>query len=318
LSSLLHRSNIAIRPAALGALLLLSALTSTANDDRWYQIEVIAFKRLDVALPAANQLPDPAPFPSDIIAIAPHREADITPLRLEQALYLMAKTDTPGLSQTASVSETDQNQYRFFDQATGLRNRALIAALKAANAKATAPSANNAMAALLDQQKTAILDAITSESSAFRAVANQDLALGQVARSIRRSSLYQLLLHQSWTQPINEETTSILLQGGAQYGPSFELEGTIALRRSRYLHLETDLYLTQFQATLGKAESEDLTLVAAQYPELVAAAKRGAQSTPAHRYHMIETRRLRSNEAHYIDHPAFGLILEIRPASEAL
>ena len=36
-----------------------------------------------------------------------------------------------------------------------------------------------------------------------------------------------------------------------------------------------------------------------------------------YRYHMAKQRRLRSNEVHYLDHPQFGIIIEIRPAEAA-
>jgi len=163
----------------------------------------------------------------------------------------------------------------------------------------------------------AIQAVLSQESFAFRAVADADRNLEGAARSIRRSKDYRLLLHQSWTQPIDAQSTAILLQGGDQFGDQFELEGTLSVRRSRFLHVETDLWLTRFEATGSMQDPFQDHPMAEVYPALLLAAARGLNHEPGYRYHMAQQRRLRSNEVHYLDHPQFGIIIEIRPAEAA-
>lgn len=288
-------------------------LIALAEENRWYQIEVIAFKHLSEDVPAASTLDAPSALPHDLIAIAPHHADEIKPYRLEQALYLDAQErDAPSFNEAFSQG-FEQVQFYFADQAQAPKYRALMTAYQEALDQQAMPSETSLKASILAQQKAAVVSAFNDPNPAFRAVQNSDLALNQVARSIRRSTLYQLLIHQSWTQPIDQTASTILLQGGTQYGANFELEGTIALRRNRYLHLATDLYLTVFETTLGGAEPSKDRLDHGEHPMLMAAAQRGRTTSPSHRFHMTETRRLRSSELHYIDHPAFGIIVEIRP-----
>lgn len=111
------------------------------------------------------------------------------------------------------------------------------------------------------------------------------------------------------------------------------LDGTVRIRVSRYLHLDTDLVLREqfFPATTATMEIE---------PNQVRAEQSGATSvedrpnlqTPDFRveqkqekpatlapalqlYRISEHRRIRSNELHYLDHPRFGMIIKVSPVA---
>ena len=55
----------------------------------------------------------------------------------------------------------------------------------------------------------------------------------------------RVLAHESWIQPIGSDQTSIMIQGGAEQGEKYELEGFITLYRKRFLHVITDLWFTK-------------------------------------------------------------------------
>jgi hypothetical protein len=63
------------------------------------------------------------------------------------------------------------------------------------------------------------------------------------------------------------------------------LLGQVALSRGRYLHLTLDLVLD-------------------------------STATEGQRYVLRQTRRMRSNERHYIDSPKFGVIAVVTPTAE--
>ena len=65
------------------------------------------------------------------------------------------------------------------------------------------------------------------------------------------------------------------------------LQGQIAVTRGRYLHLTLDLVMD------------------------------GAATGEGSRYVLRQTRRMRSNERHYIDSPKFGVIALITPTGSA-
>ncbi len=81
-------------------------------------------------------------------------------------------------------------------------------------------------------------------------------------------------------------------------GPLFELSGSAAVTLKRYLHLELNL---DFNRPLN---SKDNDQVRAIYQSL---------DSDIISFKMSESRRMRSKQAHYFDHPAFGVIALITP-----
>jgi len=110
----------------------------------------------------------------------------------------------------------------------------------------------------------------------FPALPAEKLQLGSIADTLRRSRNYQTLAHFGWTQPgfVRGEAHYMSIDSQAAAGSG--LTGRVAVARGRYLHLTVDLALEP----TGSGE----------------------------RYVLRQTRRMRSNERHYIDHPKFGVI----------
>ena len=300
----------------------LSTSASEAQAERWYQVEVIVFKRLNAPVDAPTSGASSPTFPQPLFAVSPYEMNDTAPMLIEQALYLHQGGGLSGLANgltpTEFVTGAPTTTFKFARFAKGPQYRALVAAhaqqrLQALQQGNITPVEDTPV----DPQTLAIQAVLSQENFAFRAVADADRNLAGAARSIRRSKNYRMLLHQSWTQPIDSQSTSILLQGGDQFGDQFELEGTLSVRRSRFLHVATDLWLTRFEATGSMKDPFQDHPMAETYPALILAAARGQNHEPGYRYHMAQQRRLRSNEVHYLDHPQFGIILEIRPAEAA-
>lgn len=172
------------------------------------------------------------------------------------------------------------------------------------------------------------------------------LALNGVQGSLTRSSAIQPILHLGWrmqivakdqaipihihggkeyTVPVPTPADSALPDGGAATGmapgggsaatpaappetPSAapaadgnagqvtipEINGTLLLSRARYLHVWADLVFT-----------EPLDQVPGADPSTPPA-------TLAH-FRMQQHRRMRSGELHYLDHPLFGLLIQVTP-----
>ena len=74
------------------------------------------------------------------------------------------------------------------------------------------------------------------------------------ATTLQRRSGYQVLFHQAWRQPGigSAQAPWVLVRAGERYGSHFELEGSLRLVLSNYLHLETDLWLTSFTENLDQ------------------------------------------------------------------
>lgn len=131
--------------------------------------------------------------------------------------------------------------------------------------------------------------------AAFQPLAAGQLRLGGITAALRRSGGYRPLLHQAWRQPgAGAARARAVYLADDSVSPS--VEGILRLRRGRFLHLEADLLHRR-------------------------AAPPGAEATTATAFRMQQSRRMRSEELHYLDHPLFGLIVEVtpweRPAPEA-
>lgn len=126
------------------------------------------------------------------------------------------------------------------------------------------------------------------------------------AKRLTDDGNYTILMHTGWRQPglAREEAIAVRLQSAPQQVDTTNptpaplvLEGTVRLILSRYLHLEADMFYRPDAAVPAKSHSFF------------------ASDEPADPmvYHLHETRRMRSKEVHYLDHPMFGIITLVTP-----
>ena len=122
----------------------------------------------------------------------------------------------------------------------------------------------------------------------FPALSSSKFKLTRMYETLRRSRNYQPLAHFGWTQPGFARASAPFFPISAFVPSSTGVSGQIALSRGRYLHLTLDL-----EYTLPATESDS-----------------------AQRYVLRQSRRMRSNERHYIDHPKFGVIAVVTPSGQ--
>jgi hypothetical protein len=122
--------------------------------------------------------------------------------------------------------------------------------------------------------------------ASFPALPASKMKLTAIEETLRRSRGYQPLAHIGWTQPGYARDAAKYLSISSLVPATSGLQGQIALSRGRYLHLTLDLVLD------------------------------GAATGDGSRYVLRQTRRMRSNERHYIDSPKFGVIAIVTPSTE--
>ncbi len=181
-----------------------------------------------------------------------------------------------------------------------------------------------------DEHRTA------AERKAWRTLDEKQFNLESMTRNMLDRGSYRILFHESWRQPISKRNRAfpIYVQGGERIMPPLdslpemastnpegdrasapdsnaateqpahadtnsstedtflaghtlampEMRGTLLLHVSRYLHVEPDLWLTD-------------------------------QDARDRLYHVQidQSRRMRSEELHYLDHPKFGLLIQVNP-----
>lgn len=129
-----------------------------------------------------------------------------------------------------------------------------------------------------------------------------DLKLGGVYESLEQSERYEPLLHIGWRQPGVGESAAASVAIPPEWQPWSQaqrppLHGLVRFHKERYLHLAVDL---RYQPPA----------VAADEPELALDGTMTEIVTPT--YVHQQSRRLRTGELHYLDHPTLGVVVEVR------
>lgn len=179
-------------------------------------------------------------------------------------------------------------------------------------------------------------------------VPETELELTAAKKALARSRNYRPLFIAGWKMylPPEQNELPIRIEGGDSFDNRHELEGYITVRRNRYLHLEANLALISFALAEKVNEANIIDsimnpqssvhnmfqyqnkqmatpLTQPAFPSDATESSNdpaigfgfSAESQPnyiAQSFQLLkESRRLRSGELHYLDHPAFGVLLRI-------
>jgi hypothetical protein len=171
--------------------------------------------------------------------------------------------------------------------------------------------------ALTQKNATAGTPFVLLESNHFQ--------LDGFARNLRANH-NEILFHAAWKQPLTQHLdqkgeakgTSLLINGGNRYDNHYELEGSVTLSLQRYLHIATNLWLSHFV----QAANADNTTDWPALPDnpLLKAETNGSDSSVLTKQFVVDeivtdrqTRRMRSHETHYLDHPKLGIAIRFTP-----
>jgi len=165
---------------------------------------------------------------------------------------------------------------------------------------------------------TALQDG-TGEGAAlpFQRLAANALQLKREAAAISQRRNMRVLFHGAWQQPFDDQAraTSVLITGGQNVGNHRELEGFVTLSSERYLHIDTQLWMSRFAANNGMAVDNALTLPPLPFSPDNAQDTHGAAVSQI--YVLRDQQRLRSGELRYQDHPRLGTLVLITPVTPA-
>lgn len=162
----------------------------------------------------------------------------------------------------------------------------------------------------------------------------------QTNRTLDRSPNHRLLWHSVWRQAVLAEDAAkaIYVTGGERYNSRHELEGSLTIRfndNADRVVIDTNLWLAEFSPlqsgtgfeSLGGAQRvEEAEQESWQLPmdlgkeffnkqQLFESANdvSGETFNIERIYHMVQSRGMRSNEFHYLDHPAIGVVVMVNP-----
>jgi hypothetical protein len=332
-------SSKALKTASYGLwfIFLAAAFSSNALSEEetyidysdWYQVEVILFSPLQDADFGESWPLLEKSYPTNMVTISPENDESIKPYNLTQLEQLETMAS---LTQSNETTENNR-QEEFMFEGRSLHNQTEVVTGQELNSNArntdsenTASDDNNSdNSEQLDDEVRNInsLNKIEHllyplQPESFQQLKKDERFLEYLARSLKRSSKYRFLTHLAWRQPIRaaDDPTPILIQTGDHFDDYFMIDGTLTISRSRYLHVNTDLWATQFTpkystgSTAGTTANIDRA-TAEKYPEIAKWEQGRDQQIPIQSFPMKQSRRMRSATLHYIDHPLFGILIQV-------
>ncbi|MEX0617528.1 MAG: CsiV family protein [Pseudohongiellaceae bacterium] len=141
----------------------------------------------------------------------------------------------------------------------------------------------------------------------------------QTNRALETSPDHRLLFHGVWRQPIlqEEQASPLYITGGQLLGGRHELEGSLTLRFNRNedrVVIDANLWLSDFSTSRRSEELWTLPpLPSFATPEPAAENVRQPVYFINRIMHLQQSRDMRSDEFHYLDHPALGVVVEVNP-----
>ena len=136
----------------------------------------------------------------------------------------------------------------------------------------------------------------TVSSSSFSLVGSSRLGLGGVWSRLDRSESYRPLAHFGWRQPGYSRRSArpahVVAWSKGQGGRVPVIEGILTLHRARFLHLAIDL----LYRPSGSGEIIASNALAGGEGQM---------------YRLEANRTMRPRHLHYIDHPLFGVIVQV-------
>jgi hypothetical protein len=125
--------------------------------------------------------------------------------------------------------------------------------------------------------------------------------LQSVDQSLKRNN-YSVLMHRAWLETAANlrKNKTIRLTGGEDFGNNlYQVSGTMAILLERYFNIYFNL---RFLIPWEQLQSLNLTNI--------------DHHGPYAEFKMEQPLRMRSNELNYIDHPLYGIFVEIIPATQ--
>ena len=188
-------------------------------------------------------------------------------------------------------------------------------------------------------------------SSQLKRLPSSSLTLNKSFTAITRSKDFEVLEFAGWKQPLIKNKTGIPLtiRAGKQFGEHHEIEGQLTFRKNRYLHVKADIYMANYEKmtnisiqkwllnddfsthsfssitnnSIPETITETITETTTSTPEknstkletdvFFAINEKEINYIASNIAHMNESRRMRSGEIHFLDHPKFGILITVEP-----
>ena len=158
------------------------------------------------------------------------------------------------------------------------------------------------------------------ERNSYRWLEPNAFTLSPEAAALARRGGYRVILHGRWLQPVPNRAAPepLLIQAGPRYGDLFGLVGTFDVTLGRYLHFRAHLLYTEpllGRSPVTRALPPPQAAAAGLVPPAAPPRLSEQDLDPAGYMQLLESRRVRHGELHYLDHPKLGVLVRIEPVT---
>ena len=101
----------------------------------------------------------------------------------------------------------------------------------------------------------------------YRRLKAPDRDLNDTARALVRRPPYEVIYHRAWRFPAQQDSDDpwLIVEGGPAFKDRFQLEGSLRFYKSRFLHFESNLWLTHFSDDIEATQQITLPVLK-RYP----------------------------------------------------
>lgn len=228
----MRKISMNLTACALAALTTLGGAVATAQDARWFRVELLAFANKSNLPPGGSALPEQWDATPELAYPSASR------FLVDPALVARNKQQFPGNSFIDEYGRQIITSLALPDSGTGSSISGPIPLQGAAT-----PSTPKPLTPVISDQEAPPVSYALPRPFVVLPSAYQEFR-GKAAL-MQRSGRYSILLHESWVQPVTSEDRSLPIvldhSGDTKQWP--QLQGSIKIFLSRYLLLETNLWL---------------------------------------------------------------------------
>ena len=153
------------------------------------------------------------------------------------------------------------------------------------------------------------------KKSVFEIDSAREFSLSTEVSKIARSRDFRVISTKSWFQNIKSKDLAELIFIDSDFFKGTRIFGFIQLYKERFLHFNTKLYLSELdplftqdeRLMVGKNvfnEEKELNLYEEKNQKVL--------------YEVVHSKKFRSGELHYVDHPKFGMLVKLTKAQKEI
>ena len=156
---------------------------------------------------------------------------------------------------------------------------------------------------------------LEANKSVFEIDSAREFSLSAEVSKIARSRDFRVISTKSWFQNIKDKDAAELIFIDSDFFKGTRIFGFFQLYKERFLHFNTKIYLSELDPLF--AQDERLMIgknVFNEEKELDIYEEKNQKVL----YEVVHSKKFRSGELHYVDHPKFGMLIMLTKAQKKI